>query len=99
MARVFVQHDRHGKILGIVSVRQMADDLPHPFHLVDAEHGVIEVADGVRNIFSLHRHGAAGKLMIGLGRCAASEPDRPHGAGARAERTGGRRRGCSESRQ
>jgi hypothetical protein len=45
MARVFVHHDRDGRILGVVSVRLMAEELPHPFHLDDPAHGVIEVPE------------------------------------------------------
>jgi hypothetical protein len=43
MARMFIHHDRAGKILGVASVRVMPDGLPHPFQLVDAADGVIEV--------------------------------------------------------
>ena len=44
MPRVFVHHDRAGKILSVASVRVMPDELAHPFQLDDPGHGVIEVA-------------------------------------------------------
>ncbi|PYR79394.1 MAG: hypothetical protein DMF86_03700 [Acidobacteria bacterium] len=84
MARVFVQHDRHGKILGIVSVRQMADDLPHPFHLVDAEHGVIEVAEdhaafqeGLERVADTHVVDVAAGKLVPKGRRGKRAPAKP----------------------
>jgi hypothetical protein len=44
MTRVFVRHDRRGRILGVASVELMAEGLSQPFHLDDPAHGVVEVA-------------------------------------------------------
>ena len=42
MPRVFVYHDKDGKILSIAAVEAMHGELPHPFFIEDPEHGVIE---------------------------------------------------------
>jgi hypothetical protein len=42
MARIFVHHDKEGKILSIASVETMQEGLPHPYWLEDPSHGVLE---------------------------------------------------------
>ena len=44
MLRIFVHHDKDGKIISIASVETIHDTLPHPFCLDDLQHGVIETS-------------------------------------------------------
>jgi hypothetical protein len=42
MPRVFVHHDKNGKIISIASIETMHDRMAHPFWLDNSDHGVIE---------------------------------------------------------
>lgn len=44
MARVFVHHDKAGRILSVASVRVMSDTLPHPFQLDAGADAVLEAS-------------------------------------------------------
>jgi hypothetical protein len=43
MARIFIHHDAAGNVLAVAKVDGLAEGLEHPFHVTDAEHGVVEI--------------------------------------------------------
>lgn len=43
MSRIFVHHDKTGKVLGVASVDELAEGKEHPFHLTNEDEGVVEL--------------------------------------------------------
>lgn len=87
MARVFVHHDRHGRILGIVSVEVMSEDLPHPFYLEDETEQVIEVPEADEVLRDGPDQVADGYVVdVAAGTLVPKESGRPPGRGRSRKR-------------
>lgn len=81
MARIFVHHDKDGRILSIASIETVPEGVPHPYWLEDPSHGVFEAqADDPAFANGLEHAHQNVRVDTSVGRLVPIEPTRSPGA-------------------